>query len=154
MKRVNFWEFDDLQMVNYPITITAGKSKYNFPDKSILGCDNACLVGFAIRDYDADRVSTNGTGLVSAAFIKSSFVTLNENSSTSYFMDMPLEWAIGKFDSGRENFFLRTPLKGVDLTNSFFRLANAALLAAQVGKDVETFWFFVDGAKYKAEQVL
>ena len=153
-KRVNFWEFEDLQMVCYPMTIVAGKSMYNFPDKSILSCQNACLVGFAIRDYDASRVSINGTGLVSAAFIKKSFLKFNTDTGTTFYQDLPMEWAIGKFDGGRENFMLRFPLHGIDMTNSGFRLADSTELAANAGKDLETFWFFVDGDNYPRQKVL
>ena len=153
---VNFWEFEDLQMVNYPITITPTKKKYNFPDKSILTCENACLVGFAIRNFDADRVSTNGNDLVTEAFIKKSFLTFQQLGGRAYFQDFPLEWAIGKYDGGRENFMLRLPLHGIDLTNSYFEYKDADLTAfnASVGDDLEAFFFFIDGDDYKRQQML
>ncbi len=153
---VNFWEFGDLQMVSYPVTITATKKKYNFPDKSILTCENACLVGFATRAYDADRVSVDGNDLVTDAFLKKCFLTFQETGGRAYFQDFPLEWAIGKYDGGRENFMLRLPMHGIDLTNSYFEYKDADLTAftANVGHDVETFWFFVDGDKYPRQAVL
>jgi hypothetical protein len=63
-----------------------------------------------------------------------------------------MEWAIGQPNFGRENFVgLRTPMHGIDLTNSGFRMVDASILAANAGKDVEFFYFFVDGEKYKRQ---
>jgi hypothetical protein len=146
----NFWNPEDVQCVCYPITIVANKAEYKFPDKSILACNNACLIAIAIRDYDADRVSINGNALVSSAFIKKSFLKLNDATTHTFFQDLPLEWAIGSQEYGRENFTgLRLPTHGVDLTNSGFRMAgNISVITDNVGKDVEFWYFYIDGNKY------
>ena len=123
MRTNDYWD-QPTRAVTLTITMEAGKSSYDLPDKQLLQ-NNARWVGLIHREPGGSRKTKKGADLVNQNAFRASHLSLRDTTTDEYLREIPLELMLPKTG---DNWFFRLPDKPFDIANSKISISDTSLI--------------------------